>query len=182
MKKILYVVGIGALVGSAYWYFKKQLELALQYEYDIKKWKILDLNDQEVKVEIVISLTNKSSFEIEVLGYDLSLFYQNVNIARAFSTEKTKITAQSVIDVKTTATIRFDDLKSAFLPFATAILKKKPINLNVDGYVNVKFINLNHTINFNKDKFEYSSDLLADYGLNDDWDKLKEKYKFLNKI
>ena len=40
MKKLLYLLGIGTLGGSLYLYFKKQLDLALSYEYDIAAWKI----------------------------------------------------------------------------------------------------------------------------------------------
>jgi len=182
MKKILYFVGFISFSGAMYLYLKRQLELALQYEYDVKKWKILKMDKEEAQVEIVVSLTNKSSFEIEILGYDLAFYYQDINVGRVFSTEKTGIKAEASIDIKTNTIVNFNTLKAAILPFVTAVLQKKPIDVTIDGYVRVKFLGLNHTIKFNKDQFNYSSNLLADLGLNNEWDKLKEKYKFLNKI
>lgn len=35
---------------------------------------------------------------------------------------------------------------------------------------------VNSTINFNKEKFNYSTDIITEYGLGDKYQKLKEKY------
>jgi hypothetical protein len=37
-------------------------------------------------------------------------------------------------------------------------------------------MNLNSTIQFNKEEFTYSSDLIGEYGFGKDYDKLKQKY------
>lgn len=180
MKKLLYILGFATLGGSLYLYFKKQLDLALNYDFDVKKWKIRKLNTEEVEADIVISLINKSAFEIEVKSYDLNIFYKDIPLARTFSTESFKILSNSSTDVITTTEIEFDAVKKALLPFFLNILQQKAISISVDGYVNVNFLGFNHTINFNKDKFEYSPDIIKQVGLS--INNLKEKYPFLKKI
>ncbi len=182
MKNFLYFLGLSTLIGSMYYYFKKQLELALQYEYDVKNWKILKLNTDEAEAEIEISLSNKSSFEIEINEYDLSIFYNDIKVARTFSTQDIKVLAQQKIDIPLTANIQFKEASAAILPFFTDVLKNRPIDITISGYIKVKFLTFEHTIQLEKDKFQYSSNLLEEYGLADDVDKLKTKFKFLNKI
>lgn len=182
MKKALYFIGFSTLVGSLYFYFKKQLELALSYDYKIKTYKVLNFNDQEAEVEITIELQNKSAFEVTVNQYDITLFYKGIKLARTFSVERSKILPYSTIEIKMIGNVQFKEAKQALLPLAQTILRQQPIEIETDGYVNVTFIGIHHTINFNKDKFEYSSDLLEEYGLAASWKKLKEKYNFLNKI
>jgi len=181
MKKILYIGGFSLLAGSIYYYFKKQLELALQYSYDIKTWKIKTLNTSEVEADITISLVNKSAFKIDVLEYDLDIFYKDILITRTFSTQNIAINPNSSVDVVATANIQFKEAKKALLPVFLNVLERKPINISVAGYVKVKFVGIDHVITFNKDTFEYSSDILQEYGWADDLEKLKAKLPFLNK-
>jgi len=182
MKKVLYALGIGGLIVGLSLYFKKQLDLALSYDYKIANWKILNLTDQEAAVEVTIELENKSAFEVEIEEYDISIFYKDIKIARAFSTDKVKIVANSVVPIKFIGTIEYSEAKPAAFPLIKNILQQKPIEVAALGFVKVKFLGLNHTIKFNKDKFQYSADLLQEYGLSDSWQKLKEKFKFLKNI
>lgn len=175
MKKILYILGFGALGTAFYFYFKQQLELALSYDYKIATWRIDNLTDKTAEVEVTIQLQNKSAFEVTVEQYDLQIFYKDIPIARAISAGKTQILANSTIPIKMVGTIVFDEAKQALLPLVQTIYQQKPINVQVSGFVKVKFIGINSTITFNKDKFQYSADILAEYGLADKWIKLKEK-------
>lgn len=180
MKKLLYILGMGTLGGSLYLYFKKQLDLALSYEYDIAAWKIKKLTKDEVSADIVIKLVNKSAFEIEVKDYDLNIFYKDIEIARTFSTDSFIIKSNSSTNVTTSTEIQFDSVKRALLPFFLNVLQNKSLSISVNGFVNVKFMGLNHTVKFNKDKFEYSPDTLTNAGIM--LDKLKEKFPFLKNI
>ena len=55
-------------------------------------------------------------------------------------------------------------------------LKQKPIKIEVEGQLKINFMNVNSTIQFNKEEFTYSSDLISEYGFGKDYDKLKQKY------
>jgi hypothetical protein len=56
------------------------------------------------------------------------------------------------------------------------VIKQKQIDIQVEGYLKIKFMNINSTVEFNKEKFTYSSDLITEYGFGDKYDALKQKY------
>ena len=60
-------------------------------------------------------------------------------------------------------------------------MQQNPIKVELKGFVKVKFIGLEHTLTFENESFEYSSNLLKEYGLDDDLEKLKQKIPFLKK-
>jgi LEA14-like dessication related protein len=181
MRKFLFILGISGIVGSLYYYFKKQLELALQYEYSVKDWKIKTLTTEGTEIEAVVKLTNKSAFEIEVLNYDITISYKGNEFIRTISEEAFIIPADTSFDLKASGKIDFEGSKKALLPFAMNVLQQKPINVEITGFVKAKFIGLEHTISFDKENMEYSSNLLKEYGLADDFEKLKQKIPFIKK-
>lgn len=182
MKKLLYVLGGIGLCGAAFLYFRKQLDLALSYDYEIDNYYIKALDDEHIEIEADIKLVNKSAFEVSVIEYDLSVFYANAEIGRAFSTESFVIKADSFSQVKATGSVVFNDAKKAVLPLITSMIKRNPIKISVQGYVKVRFMGVPYTLRFQKEEFEYSSDLLLEMGLDDDLEKLKDKLPFLRKI
>lgn len=181
MRKFLFILGIAGITGSLYYYFKKQLELALSYEYNLKNFRIRNLTAESAEIETTINLKNKSAFEIEVLDYNLQIFYKNILISNSVSEKSFKILADNEFNVVTTTKIDFGDVKKVLLPFVLNVMQEKPINVEVSGFVKVKFIGLQHTIKFDKEKIEYSSNLLKEYGLDDNWQNLKNKFSFLRK-
>jgi hypothetical protein len=56
------------------------------------------------------------------------------------------------------------------------VAKRKPIDIEVNGNMKINFMNINSTITFNKQKFNYSADLISDVGLGDKYDSVKQKY------
>lgn len=178
MRKVLFILGISGIVGSLYWYFKKQLQLALQYEYSVKDFKIKELTDEKTEVEATIKLKNKSAFEIEVLNYDIQILYKGNQLIRTISDKAFFIPADSVFDLTASGVVEFEETKKLLLPFALNVVQQKPVNVQLKGFVKVKFIGLEHTLNFENQTFEYSSNLLKEYGLDDDLEKLKNKFRF----
>lgn len=182
MKKILIFSGLSIFAASAYWYFKKQLDLALEYDYDVSGIRITKLTESQGAVEADIKLVNKSVFEIEVTQYDLEIYYKDVAVARSYSIENFIIKPDSFSSVRIAGEVSFAAVKDVIFPFFLNVIKQKPVNIAVSGYVKVRFMGIPHTIKFAKEQYEYSSDMLAEYGLLDDWEKLKEKIPFLKKI
>jgi hypothetical protein len=77
--------------------------------------------------------------------------------------------------LKTEGAINVQESKVAILPFIKDVFAKKPINIEVSGFVKVKFLGINYTLNFNNETFQYSSDLLRDLGLSKKVGSFKEK-------
>ena len=182
MKKVLYISGFGLLFGSLYYYFKHQLKLALQYEYDIERWKILTWNTKEIQAEVVVKLLNKSAFSVEVLDYSFNLLYKNIEITTIDSTDSFIIKSNNSVEIPAIVNASLSNAAKGLLPFFTEIIQQKPIKVIVSGYVNVKFMGISQRINFDADEYQYSNNILEDVGLKDNWENLQKKFKFLKKV
>jgi hypothetical protein len=72
MKKLLIFGGILGIGYSFYYYFKKQLNLALAFDYQLKGFEVEELTTTEANIKLVLEVRNKSSFKIIVNSYDFT--------------------------------------------------------------------------------------------------------------
>jgi len=182
MKKVLLFGGIGLAGFGLYRYFKYQIDLALNYDYKIKNFKVLGYDDNKIKTSIEIEIKNNSSFEILIKEYDLKIFFRGNNFASAVTKKPFLVLPNSSFVLKTSGDINVKETKVSVLPFVQDVLAKRPINVEVLGFIKVKFLGINYTLNFNKEKFEYSADLLTEVGLNKKVSEFKVKNPTLAKI
>lgn len=182
MKKVLLFGGIGLAGFGLYRYFKYQVDMALNYDYKIKNFKVLSYNDDKIDVSVELEIINNSSFEILVKEYDLKLSYKGKNFANTKSKVPFAVLPNGSFKLKTEGVINIKESQVAILPFIQDVLGKKSINVEVTGYVKVKFLGINYTLNFNNETFQYSSDLLRDLGLSKKVGSFKEKNPALAKF
>jgi LEA14-like dessication related protein len=175
MKKVLLLGGLGLAGFGLYRYFKYQVELALNYDYKIKNFKILSYDNDKINASIEIEVVNKSNFQILVNEYDLKISYKGKNFANAKKTTPFLVLPNTSFNLKTEGVINIKESKITILPFIQDVLGKKPINFEVSGFIKVKFIGINYTLNFTNDTFQYSSDLLRDLGLSKKVGSFKQK-------
>jgi len=176
MKKALIIGGVGLAGYGLYRYFKYQVDLAMKYDYKIKNFKYLGINGNDVKVSATIQITNKSSFRLVVNSFDLDLYYEGKKFADVISTKSVTIEPNSSFDITGIVVINVNDIKVGLPQFLSDVLKQKPIQIEVEGQLKINFMNVNSTINFNREKFTYSTDLITEYGFGDKYSKLKQKY------
>ena len=177
MKKVFLFGGIALAGFGLYRYFKYQIELALSYQYALKDFKILPQTKQGlINVSAVFSITNKSSFKVLVKDYDLALFYKDVPFANTKSLEPITVQSNSTFEVTALGEIDVQKSKVAIIPFAKDVLERKPIDIAVSGKINVVFLGIPTSLNFDKQKFNYSIDLIEDYKLGTAYEKIKAKY------
>lgn len=174
MKKLLLFGGIGLAGFGFYRYFKYQVDLALNYDYKIKKFNIDSYDNDNINVSLELEITNNSSFEILVKEYDLKLLFKGKNFANTKTKVPFAVLPNNAFKLKTTGVINVKDSKIAILPFIQDVFAKRPINVEVIGFVKVKFLGINYTLNFNNETFQYSADLLKDVGLSKQVNKFKE--------
>jgi len=182
MKKVLLFGGIGLAGFGLYRYFKYQVDMALNYDYKIKNFKILGYDNDNINVSLELEITNNSSFEILVKEYDLKLSFKGKNFANTKSKVPFAVLPNGSFQLKTEGVINVQESKVAILPFIQDVFAKKPINVEVTGFVKVKFLGVNYTLNFNNETFQYSSDLLRDLGLSKKVGSFKEKNPALAKF
>ena len=176
VKKALIIGGVGIAGYGLYRYFKYQVDLAMKYDYKIKNFKYLGINSNDVKVSATIQITNKSSFRLVVNSFDLDLYYEGKKFADVISTKPVTIEPNSSFDITGIGVINVNDIKVGLPQFLSDVLKQKPIEIEVLGQLKINFMNVNSTINFNREKFTYSTDLITEYGFGDKYSKLKQKY------
>lgn len=177
MKKVLLFGGLGLAGFGLYRYFKYQISQALNYDYKIKNFKYenVDIANNKIDVSLEILLTNKSAFEVVVKSYDLKFSFKGANFANSKSSNSFVVMPNTSFPLKISGTLDLQKAKSSVLPLVKDILARNPINIEVTGNVKVKFIGINSTVNFNKDTFQYSADILKDYNLAKPFEKFKLK-------
>lgn len=176
MKKVLLFGGIAIAGFGLYRYFKYQIDMALNYDYKLKDFKILSQEGDILKVSAVFQITNKSSFKVDITGYDLQLFFKDIPFAVTESNEKTTIQPNSSFEIVGYGEIDLAKSKVLILPLIKDIANRKPIDISVSGVINIVFLGIATTLKFDKQKFNYSLDLIEEYKLGNAYERLKAKY------
>ena len=166
IKKVLIIGGVGLAGYGLYRYFKYQVDLAMKYDYKIKNFKYLGIDGNNIKVSATIQITNKSDFQLIVNSFDLDLYYNGKKFADVISTKPTTIEPNKSFDITGFGVLNVNDIKEGLPTFLSDVLKQKSIEIEVEGALKIKFININSTIQFNKEKFTYSTDLISEYGFD----------------
>ena len=176
MKKVLLFGGIAIAGFGLYRYFKYQIDLALNYDYKLKNFEVLGQEGDLLKVSATFQISNKSSFKVDVTGYEIQLFFKDIPFALTKSTDKITIQPNSSFEIVGYGEINIKTAKIVIVPFLKDVLERKPIDVAVSGVVNVVFLGIPTTLKFDKQKFNYSLDLIEDYKLGNAYEKLKDKY------
>jgi LEA14-like dessication related protein len=176
MKKTLLFGGLALAGFGMYRYFKYQVNMAMNYDYKIKDFKIDKIDGTNVTISIAVDIKNKSSFKVKVTEYDLQLAFKGIPFANTKSNVEIEILPDSLFTFKTSGVISLDKAKTAIAPFMNDVIKRNPINIEIVGFVKVKFLGIPSTIKFDNQQITYSQDLIAEYKLDKGYDKLKQKY------
>jgi LEA14-like dessication related protein len=177
MKKVFLFGGIALAGFGLYRYFKYQIDLALSYQYALKDFKILPQTKKGIiNVSAVFSITNKSSFKVLVKDYNLQLFFKEVQFANTNSSQSITVQPNSTFEVVGIGEIDIQNSKLAIIPFVKDVANRKPIDISVSGKINIVFLGIPTSLSFDKEKFNYSVDLIKDYNLGTAYEKLKAKY------
>lgn len=176
MKKVLLFGGIALAGFGLYRYFKYQIDLALNYQFALKDFKVLGQKDNKISVSAVFNITNKSSFKVIVKDYDLQLFFKDLPFATTKLKQSIVVEPNSTFEVTGFGEIDVVKSKVAIVPFIKDVLDRKPIDVAVSGVINVIFLGIPTSLKFDKEKFNYSVDLIQDYNLGTAYEKLKIKY------
>lgn len=176
MKKILLIGGIGIAGFGLYRYFKYQVDQALNYDYKIKDFRIVSVVGNDITISVAVDITNNSNFSLTINEYDLQMFFKNIPFATTKSNVAVTINPSSVFSVKAQGVVNTQDAKLAIIPFLSDVANKNPIDIQVSGVAKVTFMGVNSTVNMNKQKINYSVDLLKEYGLSGAFNKLVAKF------
>ena len=85
MKKTLLFGGLALAGFGVYRYFKYQVNMAMNYDYKIKDFKVDSIDGTNVSISLAVDIKNKSSFKVKVREYDLQLAFKGVPFANTKS-------------------------------------------------------------------------------------------------
>ena len=123
IKKVLIIGGVGLAGYGLYRYFKYQVDLAMKYDYNIKNFKYLGIDGNDVKVSATIQITNKSNFKLVINSFDLDLYYEGKKFADVISTKSVTVEPNSSFDITGVGVINVNDIKAGLPAFLSDVLK-----------------------------------------------------------
>lgn len=176
MKKFLLFGGLVVAGFGLYRYFKYQIDLALNYDYKLKDFQILSQDNDIIKVSSYFEIKNKSSFKIEIESYDLLIYFKEVLFAKTKSDKKIIVQPETSFEIENLGEIDLRNTKILIIPFLKDVANKEPINVSVTGKLKIKFLGVRTSIDFDKQNFKYSTDLIEEMKLTGFYDRLKVKY------
>ena len=116
MRKLFFYGGIGIIGYAFYSYFKKQYDLAVNYTYRLKDINVLELTKEKATLDCTVEIKNKSSFQVEIRGWDLIFKYKGVQFAETTSNERFAIPPDSEFSVSAVGELDFSNYKSVCTP------------------------------------------------------------------
>tara|TARA_B110000977_G_scaffold43781_1_gene59398 strand:- start:10827 stop:11378 length:552 start_codon:yes stop_codon:yes gene_type:complete len=179
MKKLLFIIGLGGIGYGLYYYFKSQLDLALNFDFKFKDVQLEDIDKDGVNLALVISVLNKSSFALEVKDYDINMIYEGTKIGNAKSVSSFTVQGDSWFDVPAKAYIKFKGSEGILDDLGLSLLKSKPVDVDFVGKMNVVFANLPKEVVFNVKDVVLTENLAETIGIGKTIGKLN---KFLDKL
>jgi LEA14-like dessication related protein len=179
MKKILFVLGIGGIGYALYNYFNKQLALALDWDFKVKGFQVAELDNDGVKLDLIISVLNKSSFALLVKNYDINIIYEDVIVGTAKNNTPFTVEGDSWFDVPTKADIRFSSAKGVLGELGLNLITKKPLLIDVKGDMNVEFGGISKKVVLNVKDIIVTENLSKSVGLSKPIDSISD---FLSKL
>jgi hypothetical protein len=91
MKKTLLFGGLALAGFGVYRYFKYQVNMAMNYDYKVKDFKIDNIDGTNVTISLAVDIKNKSSFKVKVREYDLQLSFKGIPFANTRSNAEIEI-------------------------------------------------------------------------------------------
>jgi LEA14-like dessication related protein len=153
------VATIGAIAFGVYLFYKRQIQLALQYCYKISNLKFIKVSKENLTMQIFVKIQNKSDFTVDLKGYDLIIELNDKQIAKITSDSlNDKLVAKSITELSfmvscNPSEIYDPDYVADLIVYA--ITDRKKIIIKVLGTLNVKM----DFVNIKKLKFDYSTNV-----------------------
>lgn len=179
MKKVLLVLGLGGLGYGAYWFFNKQLQLALDWDIKMGSIKNLNITSKETDATLSVLIQNKSMFSITVNSYNLKAIYDGNEIGNTTSSTAFNVSGDSWFEVPIDMVLNHSKLKSSLGELGLSILEEKEVMVDVSGVMNVTFQGINRDVALNLKDVIVSENISKDLGLKEPIDKVKD---FLGKL
>tara|TARA_B100000989_G_C19459772_1_gene435696 strand:+ start:218 stop:778 length:561 start_codon:yes stop_codon:yes gene_type:complete len=174
MFRLLTFLGLGGLGYAFYNYYNKQLDLALDWNYKIKNVKVINITKQGAKLNLLVQVTNKSNFTLNVKDYDLKVIYKGVEVGNSQSIRPITIPSDSFFEAEVITNILFDSAKGLLDDVAIDIITGKPLLVDIKGELNVNYGKIDRKVVVNVKDISVSKNVASDLGISKPIDSVKD--------
>jgi len=174
MKKLLLVLGLGGISFALYNYFSKQLALALDWDFKASNFMPHKVYDDRFEATFDLEILNKSSFATTINSYDINILYKGKVVGSTKSNTAFEVLGDSWFTVPVLGNIYYNQVIATASSIAPLILDEKPLNVDINGKVNVTFQGINRVLVLTKKDVEVTENISKSLGLNKPIDKIKD--------
>ncbi|MDD5013543.1 MAG: hypothetical protein PHW73_00390 [Atribacterota bacterium] len=89
------IIGLGALAAGFYAFYRRQIYLALQFCYKLHQITPITFSKNKVELKILLKILNRSSFDINLTGYDFDVYMNSIKLTHIKSNKENKILPNS---------------------------------------------------------------------------------------
>lgn len=155
-KPILVATGVGLIGYSIYRYYKKQIEIAKNYEYKVTGLKIVTFAKDEVALDINARITNYSNVSATVKQLYLDVFINGVKAGTVDEVKDIFVQANGYSDFSFRFSFNPQVVLGNLINIVTLSIGLKDVMIALDGYIKVESDFVKATI-----PFKYENNLKA---------------------
>jgi LEA14-like dessication related protein len=143
LRKLLTITGIlgglGLLGFGMYQFFNEQINKAMNYCYKIKRYKFRQVTKDNIGMDIDVLIRNRSSFDLDVYGYNFNIFVNDRKVANVVNNTKQTINNNALSQVTVSVDFKpkdlFPTLNQALTLVYYATVEKSKFIIKVQGSV-----------------------------------------------
>ena len=146
MKKVIFIVGLLAVVAGASIYIFKQYKRVMNYAYRFINLKILDIKKEFIRITVDLQVKNKSDITVTLQGYDFKAYINSVYVSDIILiNQNVQIKPNAVTTIP--LEITFDPRKLTIKDFVNWIISGVKdlslLKLKISGYISVGYKKMN---------------------------------------
>jgi LEA14-like dessication related protein len=138
LKKVLIFGGIGAVLYGVYSFYKKQIGLLQNYDYQIIGAKVNKLSLNQISFSTKVRFFNKSKIEVVVQNIYLDVYIEDTLTGFVTENKPFVVPSQGSSDIDLDMTFNPQSLLKNLTNVILVGLKKKDLNFTLKGYANIR--------------------------------------------
>jgi len=138
LKNILIFGGVGAVVFVLYTFYKKQLGILRNYDYQIIGAKVKKISKNQLEFSTKLRFFNKSKIEVEVQKIYIDIYLEDVMVGFVVEEKPFLVASNGSSDVNLNMTFNPQLLLKQLAGILFTGVLKKDLNFTMKGYANIR--------------------------------------------
>lgn len=138
LKNILIFGGVGAVVYVLYTFYKKQIGILRNYDYQIIGAKVKKISKNQLEFSTKLRFFNKSKIEVEVQKIYIDIYLEDVMVGFVVEEKPFLVASNGSSDVNLNMTFNPQSLLKKLAGILFTGVLKKDLNFTMKGYANIR--------------------------------------------